>query len=321
MAYYRSYNQLTSYQKRKFGMRGANPSNRRPRRGRRRASYVKRRTYTRRRPMTKRKILNMTSIKKRDTMLSYTNSTAANQTGGTTYASNVPAIVTGGQGVNGAATFLWCATARDNTTTNANGRGTAFDMASRTTTTPYMIGLKEAIEIQVSTGMPWQWRRICFTVKGPLGLTQSSSFGLSSETSAGYVRVLNQVPDDQGSGQQYILFERLFRGQNTVDWNDVMTAKVDTTRVTLKYDKTCSLASGNEDGFIRKYNRWHDMHKTLVYNDDELGGATNAQSFSTIGRAGMGDYYVLDMFRARTGSTTSDQLSFRPESILYWHER
>ena len=263
----------------------------------------------------------MTSIKKRDTMLTYTNSVAGAQTGGTTYGSDVPAIVTGGQGVNGAATFLWCATARDNTTSNSNGRGTLFDMATRTTTSPYMVGLKESIEIQVSTGMPWQWRRICFTVKGSLGLTQSSSFGLSSETSAGYVRVLNQVPGDQGTGQGYILFERLFKGQNTVDWNDVMTAKVDQTRVTLKYDKTTSLASGNEDGFIRKYNRWHDMHKTLVYNDDELGGATNAQSFSTAGKAGMGDYYVMDLFRARTGSTTSDQLSFRPESTLYWHER
>lgn len=254
-------------------------------------------------------------------MLSYTNSTAAAQIGGTVYASNVPAIVVGGQDANNAAAFLWCATARDNTTSSASGKGTQFDQSTRTSSSPYMIGLKEAIEIQVSTGMPWQWRRICFTAKGNLGFTQSTSFALSTETSNGYVRLLNQVPGDVGGGQQYILFERLFRGQNTSDWNDVMTAKVDNTRVTLKYDQTCSLASGNEDGFIRKYNRWHDMHKTLVYNDDELGGAVNPQSFSTAGKAGMGDYYVLDLFRARQGATASDQLSFRPESILYWHEK
>lgn len=271
--------------------------------------------------MTKRKILNVTSTKKRDTMLTYTNSTATSQTGGTTYATTVPAVITGAQGFNNAATFLWCATARDNTTSTNNARGTKFDLSTRTSSTPYMVGLKEAIEIQVSTGMPWQWRRICFTTKGSLGLTQDPSFALSTETINGYVRVLNQLSGDVGGGQQYILFERLFRGQNTVDWNDVMTAKVDTSRVTLKYDKTCNLSSGNEDGFIRKYNRWHDMRKTLVYGDDELGGATSAQSFSTIGRAGMGDYYVLDLFRARTGATSSDQLSFRPESTLYWHEK
>jgi len=263
----------------------------------------------------------MTSVKKRDTMLTYTNSTASAQTGGTTYAADVPAVVTGGQGVNTAAAFLWCATARDNTTSNSNNRGTTFDQATRTSTTPYMVGLKEAIEIQVSTGMPWQWRRICFTVKGSLGITQTTSFALSTETSNGYVRVLNQLNGGPGSLDGYILYERLFRGQNTVDWNDVMTAKVDTSRVTLKYDKTCSLASGNEDGFIRKYNRWHGMNKTLVYNDDELGGVENPQSFSSTGKAGMGDYYVLDLFRARTGSTSTDQLSFRPESTLYWHEK
>jgi len=184
-----------------------------------------------------------------------------------------------------------------------------------------MVGLKEAIEIQVSTGMPWQWRRICFTFKGPLGLTYDSGTAIATETSNGWVRVVNQIAGDPGGGQQYILFEKLFKGQNTSDWNDVMTAKVDNTRVTLKYDSTVSLASGNEDGFIRKYNRWHSMRKTLVYDDDELGGASTARTLSTEGKAGMGDYYVLDMFRARQGSATTDQLSFRPEATLYWHEK
>lgn len=263
----------------------------------------------------------MASTKKRDTMLTYTNSTEASQAGGTTYRADVPAIVTGGQTVNGAAAFLWCATSRDNTTSNANTKGTKFDLSTRTSSTPYMIGLKEAIEIQVSTGMPWQWRRICFTFKGPLGLTYDSGTSVATETSNGWLRVVNQITGTQGGGQQYILFEKLFRGQNTVDWNDVMTAKVDNRRVTLRYDKTTSLASGNEDGFIRKYNRWHAMRKTLVYDDDELGGVTSPRSFSTEGKGGMGDYYVLDLFRARTGSTTGDLLSFRPEATLYWHER
>lgn len=254
-------------------------------------------------------------------MLTYTNSTSSSQSGGTTYSSAVPAIITGGQGVNGAATFLWCATARDNTTSSSANPGTKFNLATRTSTTPYMVGLKEAIEIQVSSGMPWQWRRICFTFKGPLGLTYDSGQSIAVETTNGWMRMLNQITGDQGSGQQYILFEKLFKGQNTSDWNDVMTAKVDNTRVTLRYDHTCSLASGNEDGFIRKYNKWHSMRKTLVYDDDELGGGVNARQLSTEGKPGMGDYYVVDLFRARTGSTTSDLLSFRPESTLYWHEK
>lgn len=263
----------------------------------------------------------MTSVKKRDNMLTYTNSTVASQSGSTTYDATVPAIITGGQGNNGVAAFLWCATARDNTTSSANVKGTTFDTAARTSSTPYMVGLKEAIEIQNATGTPWQWRRICFTFKGPLGLTINTGFAIATETSNGYVRVVNQVSGDSGGGQQYILFEKIFRGQNTADWNDPMTAKLDNNRITVKYDKTCSLASGNEDGFIRKYNRWHPMRKTLVFDDDELGGGMNARQLSTEGKAGMGDYYVLDLFRARLGATTSDQLSFRPEATLYWHEK
>jgi len=210
--------------------------------------------------------------------------------------------------------FLWCATARGMTSdVKAIGARSVLD--------PYMVGLRENIEIQVNNGTPWQWRRICFTFKGPLGLTYDSGTAIATETSNGWVRVVNQIAGDPGGGQQYILFEKLFKGQNTSDWNDVMTAKVDNTRVTLKYDSTVSLASGNEDGFIRKYNRWHSMRKTLVYDDDELGGASTARTLSTEGKAGMGDYYVLDMFRARQGSATTDQLSFRPEATLYWHEK
>ncbi|AXL65874.1 putative capsid protein [Spider associated circular virus 2] len=287
-----------------------------------RRSFVKRRTFKKRRPtMTSKRILNLTATKKRDTMLTYTNVSSDAANGGTTYRTDVPAVLTGGQDVNSVRALLWCATARDNTISSANNRGTAFDQAARTSTTPYMIGLKEAIEIQVSTGMPWQWRRICFTYKGPIGLALGTSQNISTETSNGWVRLVNDITGNPGGGQQYILFEKLFKGQNTQDWNDAMTAKVDNTRVTLKYDKTCTLASGNEDGFIRKYNKWHPMRKTLVYNDDELGGGEAAQVFSTQGKAGMGDYYVLDLFRARTGSTSSDQLSFRPESTLYWHEK
>ena len=270
--------------------------------------------------MTKKRIIDVTSIKKRDTMLPWSNSTSANQTGGTQYTTN-PAIVVGGQNSQSVACFAWCATARDATIASNNAQfGTRYNLSTRSSTNCYMIGLKEAIEVQVSTGMPWQWRRICFTIKGPF-FANTSSFAVGIETSNGWTRVLNQVSGNTGGGDQYTLFEKLFKGQNTVDWIDPMIAKVDTSRVTLKYDKTVSLASGNEDGFIRKYNKWHSMYSTLVYNDDELGGGETSASYSTIGKAGMGDYYVIDMFRARDGSTASDQLSFRPCSTLYWHEK
>ena len=100
-----------------------------------------------------------------------------------------------------------------------------------------------------------------------------------------------------------------------------MMAKVDSERLTVKYDKTITLASGNEDGFIRKYPRYHRMGKNLVYSDDETGGTQTQSQFSVQAKAGMGDYWVVDIFRPRAGSTPSNQLIFSTESTLYWHEK
>jgi len=300
-----------------------------PKRRSARASYG-RRTYRKstrsgRSTMSKRRILNVSSTKKRDTMLCYTNSTAANQGGSTTYNNNA-AIVTGGQSDTTAAAFLWCATGRDNfSNAPANLKGTKFDSATRMSTRPYMVGLSEKLEIQCNTGMPWQWRRICFTMKGtslvPNATATGFQFSNVLETSNGVVRVMNQVTGNPGSGAMYGLMYVLFKGQVNSDWIDPMTAPTDNSRVSIKFDKTMMMSSGNEDGFIRSYKRWHPMKKTLVYDDDENGGTQLASAFSAEGRAGMGDYYVLDLFRARQGSATSDQLSIRPTSTLYWHEK
>jgi len=265
------------------------------------------------------RIINMTARKKRDTMLSWTNSTSANQTGSTTYSTNA-AVVNGGLADTYAATFVWCATARDNTKNIEGEKGTVYESATRTSSTPYMVGLSEHCEIQVNSGMPWQWRRICFTYKGTI-LTNTTSFASAIETSNGWTRVLNQLAGNPGSDPQYSLFVKLFKGQNTSDWVDPMTARTDNSRVTVKYDKTITISAGNDDGVIRKYKRYHPMNSTLVYDDDELGGGENMASYSNLGKAGMGDYYVVDMFRARDGSTASDKLYFRPTSTLYWHEK
>lgn len=253
-------------------------------------------------------------------MMCLTNSTASYQTGNTTY-NNSAAVITGGLADTTAATFLWCSTARDNTTALNGSAGTKFSLAARTASACYMVGLSEKIEIQCNTGMPWQWRRICFTSKGGSLVPQTTSFTSASETSGGYARMMNQIAGNPALNPQYLLYTIIMKGQVGTDWVDPITAPTDNSRVTIKYDKTITLSSGNEDGFIRTYKRWHPMGKTLVYDDDELGGGTNPGIYSVDGKAGMGDYYVVDIFRARQGSTASDQLSVRPQATLYWHEK
>lgn len=270
--------------------------------------------------MSKKAILNITSEKKRDKMLTYTNSSSSSQSGSTTYAVT-PAIVTGGSSTP--ACFVWCATGRDNVTNlGAPTKGTKYDQATRSASSCFMVGLKEALEVQVADGLPWQWRRICFTYKGGASLlgaipAPSTSFSASLEVSSGYVRLMNQLPTVSRPSFEALLFQ----GAQGLDWNDQMTAKVDNERITLKYDKTITIASGNEDGVIRKYSRFHPMRHNLEYDDDESGGQMVASGFSVNSKKGMGDYWVIDYFRPRAGSTSSNQLLFNAESTLYWHER
>lgn len=269
--------------------------------------------------MSRKRILNIASEKKRDKMLTYTNVNASSQTGGTTYLST-PAIITGGSSTPFVA--VWCATSRDNMANNTGTKGNKFDQASRTATNCYMVGLKESIEIQVADGLPWQWRRICFAFKGGQTLNgnlpaASSSYAPSLETSSGYTRVVNGITQTQ----QNNLFALLFQGALNSDWADPLTAKVDVERVSLKYDKVCTIASGNEEGVIRKYSRWHPMRKTLLYDDDETGGTTGAVGYSVQSKRGMGDFWVIDIIKPRVGSVSANQLLFNCESSLYWHER
>lgn len=264
-------------------------------------------------------ILNLTARKKRDTMMPYTNITALSQQGGAGFL-NDAAIINGGYAVPNA--ILWCATGRlPQATDQSTSPAAPIYDASRTASNVFMRGLSETVQIQVSDGIPWQWRRICFTFKGinaAMPKLDTSNWSLTKQNANGYQRAIMQVPNNT---YRDTLENLLFKGAKFRDWTDAMTASLDNSRVTVKYDKTRTIASGNEDGCIRKYKLWHPMNKTLAYDDDESGGGIDTQSFSVQSKVGMGDYLVADFFLPRTGSTSSNKLSFAVTSSLYWHEK
>ncbi|AOI28255.1 capsid protein [Common bean-associated gemycircularvirus] len=259
-------------------------------------------------------VLNITSRKKQDTMLPWTNATASSVSGGSTF-TNQAAVFVGGN------TYIlpWCCTARDNILANGSP-ATLFSQSSRTATQCYMRGLKERIQVQTSTGMPWQWRRICFTLKGDT-LTQynETAYKIIAENSSGWARVVSNVGDK--SNLAVAINNLVFRGQVESDWKAFFNAKVDDSRVSLKYDKTIYVRTGNNFGSMRDYHFWHKMNSTLIYDDDEAGVSMVPSYYSTESRQGMGDYYVIDIISAGTGATSSDQMTFNPQATLYWHER
>lgn len=238
------------------------------------------------------------------------------QNGSAASGASGPAVFTANTG----ATFLWAATARDFTAGTNQGVNVSLQSA-RTATTCYMRGLKEQIEIQTSTGLPWQWRRICFTSKG--GTFNGNGVNLELETSSGEQRLLYNLNSGSTTDNALlnVIRQVVFRGVYGIDWTTPLNAAVDPTRVTLKYDKTIMVSSGNASGKLKLCKMWHPMNSNLVYDDDESGAVMTTAKYSTDARVGMGDYYVLDFIVGGIGGTTSDSMSFSPSSTLYWHEK
>lgn len=113
----------------------------------------------------------------------------------------------------------------------------------------------------------------------------------------------------------------IFKGVEGTDWVDPILAPLDNNRISVKFDKTWTLKSGNQNGTVYERKLWHSMNKNLEYDDDEIGYQQGSNFYSVSSSQGMGDYYVLDIFSAGFGGSASDLLSINCTSTLYWHEK
>lgn len=272
---------------------------------------VSRRSYRPKKRMTRKSILNLTSQKKKDTMMSWTN---LSNVGEVEQESPQDATLLGGVGQF--YTICWSPTMRPGENF-AGVLGTKSAESIRTNNTIFARGVKETIKLSTATSVGWQWRRVCFTSKDDQMFQGDSNLDTSPVariTSNGMVRLANQYPTET-------LLEKMFRGVRGEDWQDVTTAPIDTRIITVKYDRVRTIRSGNDSGVTNTYQMWHPMNKNLVYQDEEQGGGQFTSPISVRSKAGMGDYYIVDFFLPFGGSTTGDDLSFWPQSTFYWHEK
>lgn len=221
----------------------------------------------------------------------------------------------------------WLATARD--ISKASGAiSNINDTASRTATNCFMRGLSETVRISTSSNMPWEWRRICFCFRGNgmmlrNGTTAFVPFFL--ENSNGWTRYARTVSHNTATNDELAVSNQiiniLFEGVYGTDFADLLTAKIDSTNVKVKYDRTRQIRSGNDVGVQRTYKYWLPMNANLHYDDFESGDKTVDSTVSVGTNVGMGDYYVVDFFKPHPAATVNDQIQFQPQATLYWHER
>nr|QCQ85281.1 capsid protein [Finch associated genomovirus 2] len=308
MAYARrSYRRTTTRRKRAGSSR----------RSYRRKTYTRKRTYSRRTRaprMSVRSLLNRTSQKKRDTMMTWTNVREDATPGNNDYTPG-PARLNGDPGTW--YTFVFCPTARG--VEDRDGVvGSKAQTAMRTSTTVYAKGYRENINLSTISGRGWTWRRITFTMKGDslnLGNNDPNTSDVFRETSNGYMRLLAY------SSATFRAQDIIFKGTQNVDWQDVMQAPIDTRRISLKSDRTYRISSGNADGVQRFIKRWYPMEKNIYYEDDETGDKMSSSPFAVENGHGMGDYYIVDFFRSNPGSTPTDVLRVDFNGTYFWHEK
>lgn len=265
--------------------------------------------------MSTRSLLNKTSQKKRDNMLSFSNTTFDDPFS-TTYTQSgaVMRFPVGQTNPGSEFIFIWNATGRPGE--NSDGqRGSKLDTSLRTSESIYAKGLKERITLETNNAAPWEWRRICFTSKDDFGEADPDESALFRRTSNGMVRLVS------AQSEATYLNDQLFEGARNADWLSAITAPVSTKHFAIKYDKTRVIRSTNNAGTIRNFKLWHPMEKNIVYEGEQEGETMTDSAVSVTGRAGMGNYYVIDIFRKHGQNDDQSTLTFTPEATFFWHEK
>lgn len=292
---------------------------RRTPRRRRRANRtsIRRRRFTRRRPrLTRRRILNITSRKLRDNVISLPIADDPTMPG----AVGDPKVLTG-DNVYG---MLFCPSARSSEWKEGTGQ------YARDMTDIFVRGYGERLTFETAGLGNWLWRRIVFLNRSsdlvdafPAGTLEFES--TTGAPAVGQTRPLWNILSGHSSATtafQTLEFY-LYQGESGLDWSDRFSAKIDSRQITLLSDVTRPLEGRNGAARFHHFQDWFPVNKTLVYDEDEAGQEKSSgvtTKFSTQAKPGCGNLYVYDILACANGGI-SNELRMLPSGTFYWHER
>lgn len=287
--------------------------------------YQRQRYQPRLKKRTRRAVLNTTSVKKQDSLIPASNSEnpEATPTAGGLVVRPNPFFFSPTPTAGAPTITIWTPYARRllvGADAGANHSRNASEIFAR--------GVSERVTMDFNDGAAWRWRRLVFCLKGDV-LRTGNLPTTYYEADAGadiQTRLLRPITmsDKQSSTsfQQYVALRNLlFTGGVTIDWLSLFTAKVDESRVTLISDKVRTLRSGNEQPRVLTRKYWTPCNKMINYEDNESGATNTTSRWSTSGKPGMGDLYIVDIFGTSQSTNPGSRLNFIPESTVYWHEK
>lgn len=261
--------------------------------------------------MSRRRVLNVTSVKKRDNMPCYTNiaGTSPPVTAALSPIS-IPASV-------GFTAYAYCPTARAlASVVGANPKAVPTATQFRNQEHIWAKGYKEVTNMFITGGTPWTWRRlvlklnVSFLASVPLPITQ-----FYTELSTGGMTRSSLL---LGPSDRNLLLGEIMDGAAANDWISAINAKIDTDRVIPISDRVMTINPGNTVGHNRLVKNWYPLNYTVKYHDDESGNNEFTDYFA--GPTSK-DVLILDMFFPGTTPAAGDGITINHEGTFYWHER
>lgn len=289
MAYRRSFAPRARY--------GVRRSYRKSSRRRPKYAPVRRRRVFRRRTGNrfKRRVMAISQVKKRDTML------AANAAGDTSNASGI--LVNGDTMVMN----LWAPATR-------SYEEVENSPADRNSTTCFFVGIKESLYMFANT--PFIWRRIVFWSFNRYLFAES----VENTDGTRFRRSEQFTPSTHPE-----LVEEVFEGTLDTDFQarTLFDAKVDRNKIRVVSDRRRIINPGMERGALRDMKLWTGVRRRIIYDDDEFGRNVASSVWSAQTPGSMGNLYILDLFSVALNSvaTGPEAGSVRYNSTtVYWRE-
>lgn len=242
----------------------------------------------------KRRVMAISQVKKRDTML------AANSAGDTSNASGI--LVTGDEVVMN----LWAPATRDYEEVENSP-------ADRNQTTVFFVGVKESMYMFANT--PFIWRRVVFWSYNRYLFAES----VSNSEGTRYRR-----SEQFGPLTHPELVEELFEGTLDIDYQNrtLFDAKIDRNKIKVVSDRRRIINPGMERGALRDMKLWTQVRRRVIYDDDEVGRDVASSVWSAQTPGSMGNLYILDLFSVALNSVAGTEAgSVRYNSTtVYWRE-
>lgn len=307
-----------------WSLRGSSRYGKKKRGGVRRRSYGKKRTYRKYRAPSKRKMIDMMSVKKKDTMMSQA-AVGINPNPNST-------VVSGGLLITDTTTSTYHAgihmTLQIPSYRFLVANNSAFK-SFRTSTRPFIKGLFEQYQIAAADASVWEHRRIVWSSKDVYSATVAANIGaMSAQGDAVSYRVfrdMSGVTSGNYTDLQTRLYDVVFQGIDSVDWRTPFLAKVDRSRVNLLSDTKYQISTNNAVPRTKYKKFWTPINRTIQYDDEENGLNVSPSPISVSSKSGMGNIFVLDLFQCvnKDPATTAGNavLQVSSSQTLYWHEK